>query len=793
MENTDISMRAKQFLETMSPKQKLAQLQGMFCGGESIPPQMLERFPDGLGEIATITCPNNKDEQIAEAAAQQEILMENSGIPALRHIEALTGVLTSTATIFPSAIGLGASFDANLVEEMADIIRKQMVSVGVRHALSPVMDVARDPRWGRVGETYGEDPALCAALSVAYTKGLQSEDLSQGVLATGKHFLGYGTSEGGLNMAANPIPERELREVYAKPFQAAISEAGLGTIMNSYGAIDGDMIIGSKRILNDLLRKEMGFKGLVVSDYMSINKLVDLKISDTPANAGKKALEAGLDSELPMPYGYTEELLKYIEQDEALQEQLDTAVLRILETKMRLGLFEHPAAKTELLEEAYDSGTTARASLKAARESIVLLKNTGILPLKKDIRKIAIVGPHADSLRLLFGCYTYPAALDRDMTGAMADMPGMQGVSKREKNPNEQPFLPGSTVRASFPPVEDELKKIYGRTITIVEAIRQKCPQAQIEYQKGCDVAGTNKSGFASAVNAAQNADVVIVIGGGKYGWGGNCTTGEGIDCDQIGLTGVQEELAREIYATGTPAIYVHMDIKPLSSEFIDTHYAAVLENWFPGDTGGRAIADVLFGDYNPAGRLPITAARNTGQIPIYASQRNGSGYMGENGMVISKYVEGTKQPLHYFGEGLSYTSFTYSHLEMSDRVASDGTVEISFWIENTGDADGEEVAQIYVTDELASMLRPAQELAGFYRVFLRKGEKKRIYFALRADQFAFLDHDMKWIVEAGKMSVRIGGASNHASLNGTFEITDTAYINAQKRGFYAKAWEDEI
>lgn len=790
---TENEQRIDELLIKMTPAQKLAQLQGMFCGGDSIPPELLHRFPNGLGAIATITCGDGIEKQSEESEKQQKILMENCGIPALRHVEAVTGVVSPEGTVFPSAIGLGATWNPKTVETMADVIRRQMKSVGLRHALSPVMDVARDPRWGRMGECYGEDPTLCAAMSVAYTKGLQTEDLSDGVLATAKHFLGYARSEGGLNMAANPIPERELREVYAKPFQAAITEAGLGSVMNSYGAIDGDLIIGSEKILTGLLREEMGFAGITVSDYMSVNKLVDLKMSVSPAEAGKRALEAGMDMELPMPYGYTQELLDMIQEDAVLSQKLDDAVRRILKIKMDLGLFENPGADRSMQKEAYDREKTYPCSLNAARESIVLLENDGILPLSKDIERIAVIGPHADSVRLLFGCYTYPAAYDRDTTGAMADMPGMEGVSQRGKNPNEQPYLPGSTVRASFPPVEETLRKLYcDRTVTILDAIRNKCPEAQIRYEKGCDVAGNDRSGFAKAVEAARAADVVIVTGGGKYGWGGNCTTGEGIDCDKIGLTGVQEELAREIADTGTPAVYIHMDIKPLCSGFISSHYNAVMECWFPGETGGQAAADVLFGDYNPAGRLPVTAVKGEGQIPLYASQRNGSGYMCGNGMVISKYVEGVKEPAYYFGEGKSYSQFRYSDLEMSENTSSTGLVFISCTVENVSSRDGEEVVQLYVTDELASMLRPAQELAGFYRVALKAGESKRIHFSVRADQFAFLDKDMKWIVEAGDMTAKIGAASNDIRLTGKFHITDTAYIEGRKRGFFATAWETE-
>lgn len=793
MDKLEVKKQAESILKNMSPMQKLGQVQCMFAGG-MIPKEILQRFTGGLGELALLIGTEGKEKNAKEAKEQQEIIINNCGIPAIRHVEALTGVLASDATVFPAAIGMAATWNPGMVEKMADIARKQMVSIGIRQALSPVMDVARDPRWGRVGETYGEDPTLCAAMSVAYTKGLQSEELSNGAVATGKHFLGYGMSQGGLNMAANQIPARELREVYAKPFQAAISEAKLGAMMNSYGTIDGEMVIASKAIMSDLLRDEMGFDGIMVSDYMSIDRMVDLKISENPLDGAMRALEAGLDSELPKPYGYREDLLKAVEEGKFDIQYLDQAVLRILETKIKLGLWENPYGKKEWLEEAYDSKQTLPESLKAARESIVMLKNEGILPLSKKIKKIAVIGPHADSIRLLFGCYTFPAQLDRDISGSMSDMPGMSGVSGSTGKKNQMPYLDGCMVRGTSPVVEETLQAIYGtRTPTILQAIRAKCPEAEIVYEKGCEIAGTDKSGFTKAREVAESADAVILILGGKYGWGTNCTTGEGIDCDDINLPGVQEELAQSIFEVGTPAVFVHMDAKPLSSEFVANHYMAILENWFPGETGGSALADVLFGDYNPSGRLPMTAARKTGQIPIHASTQNGSGYFSEEGMVICKYVEGHKEPLYYFGEGKSYTSFQYSNLQVEKKVDANGTITISCDVTNTGEQDGEEVVQAYVRDELASMVRPAQELAGFYRVKLKVNETKKINFLMKVSQFAFLDTSMKWVVEAGKMTIKVGASSKDIRLTETFEITNSSYVDGKNRGFYAKAWEKQI
>lgn len=785
-----IRKEAQTILEKMSIEQKMGQIMSMFAGGV-IPNSVLEQFTNGVGEVALLITSDGKQKTAQEVADIQKIVKKSCGVPAFVHAEALTGLLHPDATIFPSAIGLGATWDTKVVIKMTGIIRAQMQAMGIYQALSPVMDVARDPRWGRVGETYGEDPTLCAAMSVAFTKGLQGTPGEDGVIATGKHFLGYAMGQAGLNMAANFIGSRELREIYAKPFQAAITEAGLDSVMNSYGTIDNEMVIGSSKVLTDLLRDEMGFEGIVVSDYMSIDRMVDLKVAESALDGGIKALEAGLDSELPKPFGYGSELCKAIKEGKVDESYLDRAVLRILEVKLKYGLMENPEAKTWLMEKAFDCEKLAETSLDAARESIVLLKNDGILPIRKDVKKIALIGPHTNSIRLLFGCYTYPAQLDRDMSGSMADMPGMDAVGQ-PANEYQMPYLEGSAVRGTSPAVEEALQKIYAnRTPTILESLRRKCPDAVVVCEKGCEVAGTDRRGFDAAVRAAEDADLVIVCMGGKYGWGTNCTTGEGIDCDKIGLTGVQEELARAIFSTGTPSVFVHMDAKPLCSEWIAENYPAILENWFPGETGGEALMDVLFGDYNPAGKLPITAPRNEGQIPIFHSSQNGSGYMPGDGMVISKYVEGIKEPLFYFGEGLSYTTFEYSNLRISGNVEPEEIIKVFVDIVNTGDIPGEEVVQLYVSDEMAAMVRPAKELAGFYRVFLDAAETKTICFEMKATQFAFLNERMEWMVEKGKMTIYVGGSSNRLPLKGSYEILETADVDGKTRGFYAKAWEE--
>ncbi|MDR0640872.1 MAG: glycoside hydrolase family 3 C-terminal domain-containing protein [Treponema sp.] len=792
--------RAGDLLSRMTLEQKIAQLQCMIAAGDD-PAKTLGAFTDGIGEVATF-CSLNSWEQVLEFNRKiVDIILKNPlGIPPIIHVEALTGVNSPGSTIFPSAIALGATFSPDTVLEMARIIRGQMVSVGYRQALSPVMDVARDPRWGRVGETYGEDPALNAAMSVAFTRGLQGEDLKDGAVVTGKHFLGYGFSDGGLNMASNPITRRELREVYAKPFQAAITEAHLQSVMNSYGTIDNDMIIQSREILSGLLRDEMGFEGVLVSDYMSIDRLINHRLAGSLRDAGVKALKAGLDVECPVPQAYTAHLAAAVRAGEVDEALVDRSVRRVLETKFKLGLFENPYPFAALAQDAYENPAYRAHSLKAARESIVLLKNDGLLPLPKDLKTIAVLGPHANSLRLLFGCYTFPASIEMALGRAMGDMAGMgDGVSNSMAGvfgpPKDDGFvqsepMPGCEVLREHPDVTKAIQALYAeKTPTILAALKAKCPNTRIIYAEGCEVAGKDRSKFAEALEAARQADVVIMTLGGKYGWGLNCTVGEGIDCDDIGLGGVQEDFAREITALGKPTVLVHMDARPLSFPWAQEHINAILENWYPGITGGEALADVLFGDYNPAGRMPITAPRNPGQIPVYQGQKPGNSYYARKTRgVLSRYAEGVTEPLYYFGEGQSYTQFDYRDLTVSEKVTTGGLVEITCTVQNTGKRDGEEVVQLYVSDEQASMLRPYKEFAGAKRFALKAGESRRLRFTLRPSQFAFLNQDMKWVVEEGDMTVYIGASSADIRLTGVFHIENSAEIEGSRRGFYARA-----
>lgn len=782
-----IETRAQELLEKMNLDEKIAQLQCCLTIGKELE---AKDFPNGLGVANIGLIGMERSEQAEVMDRNVKAVAKNShGIPPIIHTESLTGI----GTIFPSAIGLGATFDPDLVEDAATVIHDEARAMGYHQTLAPVLDVCRDPRWGRVGETYGEDPTLCAMIGTSYVKGLQGKKGDM-ISATGKHFLGYGFSSGGLNMASCMATSREIREVYAKPFQAAITEGGMLSVMNSYGTIDGEMVVGSKKILTDLLRDEMEFDGIVVSDYTSIEHLVAQRVAADMKKGGQLALKAGLDMECPYPNGYSTSNLKDgLKNGEISMELIDQSVRRILEVKIRLGMLDGAEVDKSRLS-VYDSPESRKISLQAAKEATILLKNDGILPLKKDIRKVAVLGPHADNVRLLFGGYTTAASIDMMIGGSMADQAGYENASMDDLatmsmsvNDNAKKY-PGSSVDVDNENVSAAVAAVYPTTKTIFTCLKEKAPNTEFEYEKGCDIAGNNREGFEAAKEIALRSDVAIVTVGGKYGWGGSCTVGEGIDCDNIGLPGIQEEFVLSIIETGTPVIVVHMDARPLSSPLIAEKANAILEYWFPGTTGGEALADILFGDYNPAGRLPITVPRNEGQIPVYSGQYCGNSYYTSlAGTSACRYVDSTVEPLYYFGEGLSYSEFEYSDISIDkSEVMSNEEITISCNVKNVGDYEGDEVVQLYVSDMVASCLRPYKEFAGGVRVHLKQQEEKRVEFKVRADQFAFVGKDGDWIVEAGDMEVMIGNSSNNLLLNGKFRIKDTAKVRPAKRGFYA-------
>lgn len=764
--------RVSHLLEHMTLDEKLAQLGSywvyQFLDGTSFSQAKAETLiQQGVGHITRLGGASNLHprQTAALANAIQRYLVENTrlGIPAVIHEECCSGYMAHSATVFPQAIGVASTWDAGLVEAMADVIRAQMRAVGAHHALAPVLDVARDARWGRVEETFGEDPYLVAELGSAYIRGLQTSDLRQGAVATGKHFVGYSMSEGGLNWAPPHLSTRELREVYLYPFEAAIREAGLASIMNAYHELDGIPCGSSRKLLTDILRGEWGFNGTVVSDYFAINMLQEYHhTAKDKADAAQQSLEAGMDVELPFTDCFGAPLRQAVLDGHVPEALIDVAVRRLLTQKFALGLFENPYVDTNAV--VFDTPDERALARTIAQKSIVLLRNEGnLLPLSKTLTSVAIIGPNADSVRNLFGDYAYPAHVETLLE------------AKTRRNVFNQP-LPDDVQSADD----------FITAVSIREAITDRLsPDAEIHYAKGCDVLSDSTEGFAEAVEAARKAQIALVVVGDKAGLTEGCTSGETRDRADLGLPGVQAQLVKAIYDTGTPIVLVLVNGRPVSLDWIAESVPAIVEAWFPSEEGAHAIADVLFGDTNPGGKLPITFPRTVGQIPIYYGHKPSGGRSHWKG----DYVETSVKPLYPFGYGLSYTRFEFSNLRIEPAAVAPGEdVTIQVDVTNVGSRAGDEVVQLYVHQTVERITRPVQELKGFQRVSLEPGATQTVTFTLNTDQLAYYDADEQLVVSPGTVEVMIGSSSADIHQRGTFAISGSESVPPRRRVFFTSA-----
>lgn len=786
--------RVTDLISKMTSLEKVCQLSCAYAYGGTIDTE--RELKAGIGHVGMSSGTMTIEGNAKLVNSVQRYLVEKTrlGIPAVFHVETLNGGSLAEATTYPIPIGLAASWDTENVHQMGAQIRKEMTASGQRMALAPVLDISRDPRWGRMGETYGESPTLTSAMGTAYISGIQGDNLETGMSACAKHFLGYAASEGGLNMSGAHIGNRELKEVYAKPFAAAIQNAGLKGVMNCYLAVDGEPVTGSKKYLTDLLRAELGFDGVVVADYGSVDKLCDVfGMAKDKAKAGEMALAAGLDTETPRRICLDDTFVERLEKGEIPMEVVDTPLRRALTLKFELGLFENPYVDLEKMKEVYHDESHREKSYELACESMTLLKNeNNNLPLKNK-SKIAVIGPGADNCRALFGGYTYPAFYEgmRDMLIGLSQSMGLQGVEAQE---SQKAFL--ESMVSQMPEVEKLIEINYPGVSNIYEAIKAKAiqivPESQVKFAKGCGYLDTDRTGFAKACRLAEESDVVLFVCGGKNGSGDGCTMGENVDTSNIGLPGVQEELAKELIGTNTPVVVVHLDGKPLSSVWVKEHAAVILEAWHPGQVGAQAIADTLFGSNNPCGKLPVTAVRHAGQIPIYAEQHRGSGVLGRgmgNNNITQGYVEEPGFSLYPFGYGLSYTDFTISDIKLStEEMTSDAQVIVSCLVTNTGNLAGDEIIQLYFSDKLASVVRPNKELAGFIRVTLNPGESKVVELTFAADQTAFIGNDQQWRVEAGEIEFLLGDSSDNLKPAGIVRILDTRVIENGIRTYFGTA-----
>ncbi len=736
--------RVADLLSRMTLEEKAAQLTSIWPGQQprdsAVAPMqgqfsapgapLAELVKDGLGQLTRVfgtrpVRPEDGVRALRELQAQV-VAAGRFGIPAVAHEECLTGFATWTATVFPTPLAWGASFDPALVGEMAAAIGASMRAVGVHQGLSPVLDVTRDPRWGRTEETIGEDPYLAGSVGTGYVRGLQAA----GIQATLKHFAGYSASRAARNLAPVAIGRREFADVILVPFEMAL-RGGARAVMPSYTDIDGIPVSGDPGLLTWLLREELGFDGLVVSDYYAIAFLqTQHAVAATPGQAAALALEAGLDVELPSVACYGPALVSAVRDGLVPAGLVDRAAARVLRQKCDLGLLDPDwpgleAAGRDVPDLDLDPPGHRALARRLAGESVVLLANSdAALPLRPDAR-IAVAGPLADDPLAFFGCYSMP----RHLGGRYPEA-------------------------AEGPPAA-----------TVLAALRAELPAATISHARGCAVRDPDRSGFAHAAAHAREADVVVAVLGDEAGLFGRGTSGEGCDVADLRLPGVQEDLLRVLLAAGPPVVLVLVTGRPYAIGAVAGQLAAAVQAFFPGEEGGGAIAGVLSGRIVPSGRLPVEMPASAGGQPSsYLRPRLAGKHPGSS-------VDPT--PLFAFGHGLSYTSFGYSGLVIEPgEIATDGTAVISCTVRNTGDRAGAEVVQLYLSDPVAQVVRPERWLAGFARVPLEPGQARRVTFRLHADRTAFTGRAGTRVVEPGEIRVAIGGASDQLPLQGSLTLT---------------------
>ncbi|MET4159588.1 glycoside hydrolase family 3 N-terminal domain-containing protein [Agromyces sp. PvR057] len=793
--------RASRLAAQLTVEEKAQQLVGIMpfglVGPQGIVPAAVEQaLGGGIGHVSGIGMFGSQSapQVAASVNALQRYLVENTraGIPAIFHNEALNGVVAPGFTSFPTAIALAATWNPDAVEEMAELIRHQMRTVGLTQALSPVLDVARDARWGRVHETYGEDPYLATAFGVAFIRGLQGDDLDSGVIATAKHFLGYSVTEAGQNMAGTAVTRRELREVYARPFEAAIRLANLASVMNSYSTVDGVPVAASPAILRGLLRDELGFTGTVVSDYMTTQMLVERnEVAEDKVEAAALALAAGLDVELPNPYAYGPVLAGAVRDGRIAESRLDEAVHRALRDKFALGLFEHPYASEDPIEISEVAGRGGELAVTLTNQSVTLLKNDGdVLPLSSASRRIAVLGPHAESAYTAFAAYTQPAGIELMKVMMSGGMGNMAGVDAPTDVPDDV-AAEAAEAMAAFMSIDLEavVRGAYGAR-SLTDALRDALPAAEIASV----VTPLRDEDWdpADALRAAADADVIVLALGGRSSWlagavGG--TEGEGVDTADIDLPAIQVRLAQEAARSGKPVVAVVQMGRPYALSSIEDSVSAIVTAYFGGPEQGRALASVLTGAANPGGKLPFTIPRTSGQVPIHSGQHLGSGYRRSETDMHQGYQDQPATPLYAFGHGLSYTTFEYGSVALADAaVTTSGTVSATISITNTGAVSGEEVVQAYVADRARGVTRPAQQLVAFARVALAAGESKRVTVEFDLSQLAYIGlEDDGFVFEPGAIEVSFGAASDDLRQSARVEVTGQTVNVGADRSFLAR------
>jgi beta-glucosidase-like glycosyl hydrolase len=736
---THVSDRVRDLLARMTLDEKLAQIVGFWekSEGEAVAPLqgefeaprgLDESIQDGLGHLTRVygTRPVDAAERAAWLWDKQRWFVNETrlGIPALVHEECLTGLSAWGAATFPTPLAWGASFDADLVTRMGELIGESMRSLGIHQGLAPVLDVIRDPRWGRVDECISEDPYLVGTLGTSYVRGLQST----GVHATLKHFVGYSASRSGRNFAPVHAGGRELADVLLVPFEMGVLDGGVRSVMSSYNEIDGVPVASDPALLTGLLRERWGFDGTVVADYFGVAFLQLLHhTAQDLADAAGQALAAGVDIELPTGDAYLAPLAAAVRAGQVDEALVDRAVQRALAQKEELGLLDARFDDEPPTDVDLDSPAHREVAALLAERSLVLLSNDGTLPLAADAR-VAVVGPNADRAAALFGCYSF-------LNHVLAHHPGT--------------------------PVGIE-------TPTVLEALRREHSDGEITYTPGCAVDDDDRSGFDAAVAVASAADVAVLVVGDHAALFGRGTVGEGCDRDDLELPGVQRELVEAVLATGTPVVLVMLTGRPYAVDWALDRCAAAVQAFFPGEEGGNALAGVLTGRVNPSGRLPVSLPRSAGAQPYTYLHPA----LGGDGDVTNL----STVPTLPFGHGLSYTTFTHADLRVAPGASTSGGLTVTVTVTNTGERAGADVVQVYGKDVVASVTRPVAQLLGYHRVELQAGESADVLLTIPAARLAFTDRSGRRVVEPGELEVWVGPSCAQRDVEASVVLAGETY-----------------
>jgi beta-glucosidase len=691
-------------------------------------------FYEGIGPVGGFfTLANNAlfegpAQQAAYFNELQKIAIEKTRlrIPLLQVEEGTHGLMCSGGTIFPEGPALGSTWNMELISDVYSAAAKEARAVGIHELFTLVIEPIRDPRLGRNQEAYSEDPFLVSAMARTIVQAAQGDDISQSdkVVAGLCHYPGQSQPEGGLERGAMEISVRTLREVFLPPWEAGIKEAGALGVMATYPTIDGIPAHSSKELLVDILRGDLGFEGLVLSEGNGVNTLIYAGMVETEKEAAAMATNAGMDVSISFNQGYFHEMIENVQEGKVSVATIDRSVRRVLETKFRLGLFDNPFVDPEQAVALSHTQEHQEVALQAAREGIVLLKNENqLLPLSKSIKSIAVIGPNADDEKNQLGDYTSEVIL-QEIT-------------------------------------------------TVLDGIKQKLPGAKVNYVKGCDVLGNELDEIDAAVKTAKKSEVALVVVG-ENEWqtpDKKGTNGEGYDMATLELTGQQRELVQRIYATGTPTIIVLINGRPLATPWISDNIPAILEAWIPGEKGGEAIADILFGDYNPSGKLSVTIPRHAGQLPVYYNYKPSKKYWLEEGWGNS-YADINFKPLYEFGYGLSYSKFEYSKLQIDPPVnGPQGDFSVTVEVKNVSEVNGSEVVQLYIRDKISTVVRPVKELKGFAKIQLKSSESKMVRFEIGQKELRMLDRVLNWVVEPGDFQIMVGSSSEDIRQEGTLTV----------------------